>query len=114
MKRYRVVKPYKTPFDSPFRAEKGEKVRFERRRTTFEGWIWCIRDSGDSAWVPESWVELEEETCVFTRDYDSTELSVALDEVVQGDLTASGWIWATDHSGKTGWVPLKCLKLIEK
>jgi hypothetical protein len=110
MKRYKVVERYQTPFDRPWRAKKGERVRFERRRTAFEGWIWCIKNTGESAWVPESWVEIEGETCVFKRDYDSTELNVAKDEVVEGDLTAHGWVWVTDSREKEGWVPLKYLK----
>ena len=114
MSRFFVVRAYQTPLGRSWVVRKGERVRFERRKTDFEGWIWCIKESGESAWVPESWVEIEGGTCVFLRDYDSTELNVERGDVVDGELKASGWLWATNNRGDEGWVPLNCLKIIEK
>ena len=51
---------------------------------------------------------------VFERDYDSSELNVQIGDIVEGDLTASEWIWARNARGETGWVPLKYLELLEK
>jgi hypothetical protein len=53
---------------------------------------------------------IEGEFCVFTRDYDSTELSLDIGQRVYGDLMESGWAWVCDGDGRTGWVPLGCLE----
>ena len=39
-----------------------------RRETEWPGWIWCTNDSGKSTWVPESWVQIDGDSCVLRRD----------------------------------------------
>ena len=43
------------------------------------------------------------------RDYTAAELPLELGDVVSGELTLSGWLWATDAGGRQGWTPLDCL-----
>ena len=59
--------------------------------------------------MPESWLEKKGERCVLQRDYTATELSVEEGETVTVLLMESGWGWATNESGQSGWVPLECL-----
>lgn len=40
----------------------------QRRETDWPGWIWCTNDSGKSTWVPESWVQIDGDSCVLRRD----------------------------------------------
>ena len=82
----------------------------QRRETEWPGWIWCTNDSGKSAWVPENWVEIEGDSCVMKRDYDSTELSVEAGEVLSVESEESGWAWATKEGRESGWVPLENLE----
>jgi hypothetical protein len=110
--RYRAVKEHRPESGDPLVATKGERLRFERRPTAWKGWVWCTSPSGKSGWAPEPWLTVEGEFCVFTRDYDATELSLNVGQEVRGDLSASEWVRVCDEEGKTGWVPLECLERI--
>ena len=50
------------------------------------------------------------EQCVLQRDYTATELTVEEGETVTVLLMESGWGWATNESGQSGWVPLTHLQ----
>jgi hypothetical protein len=106
---FRVIKPHRAAFQKPLTARKGERLTFERRRSEWEGWLWCTARSGESGWVPESWVELEAESCILLRDYTAFELSVQCGELLTADLLESGWLWANKENGESGWVPLENL-----
>jgi hypothetical protein len=86
-------------------VSKGERLKYERKPTGFSGWIWCTATNGKSAWAPESWVKLAGESCVFTRDYNSRELSVREGDILEVKLEESGWAWAQTSGGDCGWVP---------
>lgn len=81
-------------------------LRFETRETESPGWVWCTDDPGEAWWVPERWVEIEGDSCVMKRHYNSAELAVDVGEVVTVELEESGWAWARKESGESGWVPL--------
>ncbi len=106
---YRVTKPYQTGVAVPLTACKGERLRFERRKTEWAGWVWCTDAAGRCGWVPENWLELQGEQCVLRRDYTAAELSVDKGEIITAHLVESGWLWATNESGGVGWVPLEHL-----
>ena len=42
-------------------------------------------------------------------DYTAAELPLTPGDVVSGELTLSGWLWASDAEGRQGWTPLDCL-----
>ena len=54
-------------------------------------------------------MEVEGEQCLLRRDYTATELNVDEGETVTVLLMESGWGWATNESGQSGWVPLEYL-----
>lgn len=110
---YRVIRAYKTPYGDPTVFRRGDRLRFERRETEWEGWIWCTAESGKSAWVPEAWVRVEGGFCVMERDYSALELSVESGETLSGNLVESGWLWAKKADGQEGWVPLSYLEKAE-
>jgi len=110
--RYRVVKSYESPYTEPLTLPKGERLRWEPRECEWPGWIWCTTAGGASRWVPESWVEQEGEFCALQRDYTATELSVEEGETVTVESEESGWGWATNESGGSGWVPSEHLALL--
>ena len=57
----------------------------------------------------KNWVEVDGDLCVLQRDYTATELNVDEGETVTVLLMESGWGWATNESGQSGWVPLEYL-----
>jgi hypothetical protein len=110
--RYRVKERYEASTDAPLVVAEGERLVFERRRTRWPGWIWCKAPSGKTGWVPESWTEIENESCVMKRDYNARELSVPESEELIGILTESEWALVVRSSGGRGWVPLEHLARI--
>ena len=104
--RYRVIKAHDPEFPEPWTVRKGERLRFEGRETESVGWIWCTDDAGEARWVPKTWVEIEGDSCVMKRDYNSTGLGVGVGEVLTVELEESGWAWVTKESGESGRVPL--------
>ena len=110
-KTYRVVRSHRPDSTEEFALEKGDTLQFERRKTKWDGWLWCSKPDGRSGWVPESWVRVEGDVCIMERDYNALELAVEPDELLEGILTESGWLLAVSASGDTGWVPLECVDI---
>jgi SH3-like domain-containing protein len=90
-------------------GKKGDRLQFIRKRTGFEGWIWCTDAGGVSAWVPEAWTSIEGRHCSLTRDYQSRELDVSIGEHVRVIEFVSGWAWVRNKNGEYGWIPQNCL-----
>jgi hypothetical protein len=107
--RYRVTEPYETPFPDPLEAGAGTKLRYERRESEWEGWLWCTAASGKAGWVPETWLTLDEGYCTLKRDYVARELSVEAGELITADFVESGWVFGSTESGEQGWVPINHL-----
>ena len=108
---YRVVRAHEPAPADPLVLKKGEMVPFERKRTAWDGWLWCSKRTGESGWIPESWVKIRGDICVVERDYDARELGVQQSEMLDAILIESGWLLAISSTGKAGWVPLECVEL---
>jgi hypothetical protein len=112
--RYVAIKSYKSTSINLLVVANGTRLHYERRITEWKDWLWCITEDGKSAaWVPEAWVTIDSEYCTLLRDYNSTELDVTIDDILEGDLIESGWLWARNDRGEEGWVPVACIKLIK-
>ena len=110
MRRYRVVEAYRSAYPEPFTANRGDTIAIERRESPWPGWVWGTPAQGPAGWVPEAWLEIDEETAVLTRDYVATELTVKEGDVLEGELELSGWLWACNGEGSWGWVPLEVMQ----
>ena len=107
--RYRVIEPYETPFSDPLEVSAGTRLRFERRESEWKGWLWCSDPSGQTGWVPETWLTLDKGSCTLKRHYAAKELSVAAGELITADFVESEWVFGSRSSGEQGWVPLNHL-----
>ena len=107
---YRAVRTHEPDSLEPLVLSTGDLLHFERKQTEWDGWLWCSKPSGQSCWVPESWVKVKGDTCVLERDYSALELAIQPSELLEGILTESGWLLAISSSGITGWVPLECVE----
>lgn len=108
--KYKVIKPHQQSFKEILFFPKGAKLQFERKPTEWPGWLWCVDSVGNSGWVPESWVDIDRDTCTLLRDYNTAELTIKIGEFVDGEIIESGWILILNQSGEKGWVPLECLE----
>jgi hypothetical protein len=109
-KRRRVIKGHSPESESSLVVRPGEVLTFERRPTPWRGWIWCIDEAGNAAWLPESWGSTEGTAFKMLRDYDSTELTVNPGQEFDVHETESGWALGISSSGELGWIPLDCLE----
>jgi hypothetical protein len=105
--RYVVRHAYRCAYPDPLALERGDILRWERRESQWAGWVWCTDAGGRGGWVPEAWLRLEPEgTATALRGYVAVELSVLAGDTVDVAFTESGWAWATDGTGHSGWLPL--------
>lgn len=101
-----VVADYHSPYTEPLAFGVGEELTAGERKSEWDGWVWCTNREGKSRWVPEAYVERKGNTCVMLRDYEATELSVRVGEVLTiTGKEESGWVWCTNQAGQSGWVP---------
>ena len=110
MQRFRAVADHDPADPEPLMLRAGQRVRFERRESEWDGWLWCTSESGETGWVPEAWLTLRGPFAVAQRDYCARELTVRRGTVVSGSLIECGWLWATTDAGVSGWVPLRVLE----
>ena len=111
--KFRVISPHGPETEDVLNVKKGARLKFERKPTKWEGWLWCTSPDGVSAWVPEPWVDVKEGHCVMRKDYVSRELTLKPGEEVSGWFTESGWAWVRTAVGDEGWAPLECLERME-
>lgn len=107
---FRVEKAYQAAYSDPLIAKKNERLVFEHKKSEWPGWIWCTSSSGKGGWVPETWVELDGSTCILLRDYSAAELTVSRGHLLRVTFVESGWAWATNEQGISGWVPMENLR----
>ena len=86
---------------------RGRTAPRRRGRTDAEwpGWVWCTDADGKGAWVPQAYVRVQGSQGTALCDYTSRELSVRAGELLTLHLAESGWWWATNGAGDSGWVP---------
>ena len=107
--RYRATKGWAVTYPDPIRGAAGDRLALGRRDDKYPGWVWATAADGRAGWVPESWLHVEGESGVLLRDYTAAELALEIGDVVTGELSQGGWLWATAADGRTGWTPLHCL-----
>jgi hypothetical protein len=113
-KKCRVIKEYNSPYTEPLIFNKKEIVAVGERDSEWAGWIWCTKESGESRWVPENYINIHGKTGKFLRDYNSKELAVSVGELYFIEEEEAEWFWVDDESGKKGWVPIRNVQIIEE
>jgi len=109
----RVIKAYQTAYAEPWCISIGEQILIGDRDTEWEGWVWCTNSVGESRWAPEIFFERHGDIYIALRDYESTELSVQVGEILLIGEEECGWGWCSKdagHSDQSGWVPLEFLE----
>ena len=100
---WRVIEDYEAVYAD--RHARWRELRVGGSETEYDGWVWCIGQSGKSGWVSEAYIEQSGDVGVALRDYAATELSVRVGETLTIVGEESGWVWATNSRGRSGWVP---------
>ena len=107
----RAIVAHRPAYTDPIRLRAGEELAATGREGEFPGWVWGTSQGGRSGWVPVAYLERRGETTVARRDYDAVELAVVAGDELIVTHEESGWLWCTDRSGASGWVPAEAVAL---
>lgn len=112
----RVIKAHAPDSSISLIMKEGDILQGERRKTDWDGWLWCTSDSGVSAWVPEVFLTKMSEGNLYqaTCDYDSREMAINVGQQVKIMHTAAEWAWVRTGEGDEGWIPLENLDYLPK
>ena len=105
--RGRVTTDYQRAYPDPIVMTKGEELKVGQEDVEWIGWVWCTSLSGKSGWVPKNYIKQEGDRGVALVDYNASELSVHAGDELNVHKEESGWVWSTNASGESGWVPAK-------
>lgn len=102
----RVSLAYEAAYPDPLIVKKGEMLAVGRSDTQWPGWVWCTKESGQSGWLPASYLDRTADRGIARRDYEATELTASVGEELMVHYEESGWLWASNRHGQSGWLPL--------
>ena len=111
-KKCRVIEKYESPYTDPLLITKGEILTISEKESEWSGWIWCTNKDGESRWVPEKYLEIHGNIGKANQDYNATELTITVGEELIIEKEEAEWFWVINQRGKSGWVPIKNVKII--
>lgn len=109
----RVITAHNASSIDPLEVTEGQTVEVGRGSTDWPGFLWCTNPQGQGGWVPEAYLDHSKGPGVMRCDYSSAELSVSPGEQLVLHKLESGWYWASNNEGKSGWVPADNIELAE-
>ena len=103
----RVIIDYQAPFPNPIQVNRGDMVTLDlRKKTNIPGWVWCFDESGRSGWVPDTYLEIQGTTGKLICNYDATELTVGVGEILTVHKEESEFYWVTSRNRQRGRIPV--------
>ncbi len=108
----RVIQEWQVLYPDPIVLKAGEEVKLGQLDTEWPGWVWCVSEAGKGGWVPEKIIESHDERGRALADYTAAELAVGVGEELTLHNEESGWYWATNEAGQSGWVPASHVELM--
>jgi len=112
MKKLVVTKEHYPTFPYVMIIKVGEKLIVEKKETIYNNWVWVTSIDGNSCWIPESFLNINNCEGIAKENYDSTELNVKQGEQLIFYREVAKWYWVKNSNGKFGWVPKDNTKLI--
>ena len=108
----RVKAPHKASFGYSVVFRKGDRVEVGREDTEMPGWFWCMNKDGVWSWIPHEYLSRSDSEGTITHDYDTTELTVAVGEILEYLGEVRFWTFCRTSDGRKGWVPTKNLERV--
>jgi hypothetical protein len=110
--RIKVKAAHKASFDYSVAFEKGDKVKVGKEDPEMPGWFWCMNKDGVWSWIPHEYLAIRDSEGTITHDYDTTELTVAVGEILEYLREVSFWTFCRTSDDRKGWVPTKNLERV--
>ena len=108
----RVVADYQAPYADPIVVDAGDEITVDsNKKTDWVGWVWCTNRTGASGWVPETYIECHGDTGRMRYSYNAIEMTIHVGEILTLHKAESGFVWATNQAGQSGWVPSSHLEI---
>jgi uncharacterized protein YgiM (DUF1202 family) len=108
----RVIADYQAPYADPIVVDAGDKITVDsNKKTDWVGWVWCTNRTGASGWVPEIYIERHGDTGRMRYSYNAIEMTIHVGEILTLHKAESGFFWATNQVGQSGWVPSSHLEI---
>lgn len=107
----KVIVEYTSPYTDPLKIQKGDRLQIGKKESEWPGWVWCMNTDGKERWIPKNYIDIQDNSGIMIKDYEATELSVAIGEELTIEKEESGWVWASNKEGKKGWIPLENIKI---
>ena len=102
----RATANYETIYTDPLTFRTGEELTLGRRDDEWVGWVWCVNAASKGGWAPLSYIEERGEGAgVARQDYTASEMPLHAGDALTLHYEESGWYWATNATGQSGWVP---------
>jgi len=105
-----VTNAHTPPFYAPVVFAKGDRVIIDKRDTEWPEFLWCINEDGEGAWIPENYLDRDDDVGILNTLYSSIELKADKGERLSIIKSAAGWHWCRNSLGKLGWIPDKNVK----
>ncbi len=99
---------YERPYENPISVRAGDAVQPDAEKsgsTDIIGWVWCRGPDGREGWTPQAWLERRGEEWLIRRDFSALELDVDPGDRFLVHFGESGFLFAENARGETGWVP---------
>lgn len=106
-----VITPHMPPSYAPVVFAKGDRVIIEKRDTDWPEFLWCIDEEGAAAWIPENYLDRDDDVGILNTAYSSVELKADKGEQLSIIKSEAGWHWCRNSKGKLGWIPDRTVKL---
>lgn len=116
----RVIRDYQTVYTDPISVKADEVFTVSEKTDAWQDnpawlWVWCTNRQGKSGWVPRNSIQLSADgrTGTTPTAYSAVELTVTAGQelVIEGE--ESGWFWCRDRQGRSGWVPVSHVAVLE-
>lgn len=103
----RVTRAWRAVYRLPLVLHPGEVVEIGKVDPQWPGWVWCTTADDQGGWVPEQYLLRTEDGNhgIALQAYDARELTVRRGESLVLEAYESGWYWALNQDGDSGWVP---------
>jgi hypothetical protein len=93
------------------RIHAGDALAVGHRNQQHPAFVWCATEDGHHGWVVEDYLEfIDEHNAVARRDYDSTHLTVAEDEILEVLEQVGDYLFCRSTARVEGWVPQSCVE----
>ena len=89
-----VIRDHEAAYPVPLIVKTGEALSITTRQSEWPGWLWCVNSAGRGGWVPEVWIDRDEQESGgggrMLRDYDASELNARIGEQLIIELAEAG------------------------